>query len=172
MLDLDDIPNFEGQFGNSIGYLASGEIVIAPPSARGYSIPTGVLEQALRRIEANVRQIIEAEVLFDRVLGMNSCVVTVAGDEIVFARRVGQHGLTRFVMNRDREPCTSVVLVLGAGHAKGMYLIRRAYVGILQQPEPWISSASKTSRLFWDNHAIVWGAEPVVSGSETKSLPS
>jgi hypothetical protein len=88
------------------------------------------------------------------------------GDEIVFAKRPGRFGLTRFVKNRKPEPCSKVVVILKKGNYDEVVLVT-AFVGHRPEPEPWDRNATAKSQAFWSTRALVWGSEPIVPGTET-----
>jgi hypothetical protein len=152
-----------------LGMLASGEKVVA--RYREHSHPlNGLLTDALSRVSSGGRQFLIEEVDFGRPIGESTCVATAAGDEIVYAKRQGRFGLTRFVKNRKPESCSSVVVILKTAdnEASTMTMVLvTAFIGRKPEPEPWDRNATSRSCEFWNSHALVWGSEPVVPGTET-----
>ena len=72
----------------------------------------------------------------------------------------------REVIHRSPEPTQKVTVILKAGDA-GDYVLITAFIGASAEPEPWDRNATPQSVAFWNSHALVWGSEPVVPGTET-----
>lgn len=155
-----------------VGKLASGEPVVDRYRSHLHDSVSAILLEALSRVESLNRSFIVAQVDFDRVVGETICVNTRKGDEIVFAKRPKRFGLTRFVKNRKPEPCQSAVVILkAADDLSGAYVLVTAFIGLKPEPEPWDRNATANSRKFWETHALLWGSEPVIPGSETQVCP-
>ena len=84
--------------------------------------------------------------------------------------------------NRKPEPCTSVVVIVKTADGEpGAYVLVTAFVGGKPEPEPWDGRAIAAAGLlgpgmrraldFWGSHALVWGSEPVIPGTETEDCP-
>lgn len=145
--------------------LDSGEEVVDRPRSHLHPGVGELLPEALSKISANGRSFLIEEVDFGRPIGEKMCVVTGPDDEIVFAQRPHRFGLTRFVKNRRPEPCTSVVVILKKAEDADYYVLITAFIGHRPEPEPWDRNATAASFAFWDQHALVWGSEPVVAGT-------
>lgn len=155
-----------------LGRLASGEVVVDRHRSHLHQSVLALLPEALSRVESERRGFILAEVCFGRVIGVTTCVATRAGDEVVYAKRPKRLGFTRFVKNREAEPCSSVVVILkAADEFPAAYVLVTAFIGQKPEPEPWDRNASANSRAFWETHALVWGSEPVIDGTETPHCP-
>jgi len=127
------------------------------------------LDEALSRVAGQER--IYEEIDFGRVIGVSNCVATHAGDDIVYAQRRNRLGWTRFVKNRQPEPCSSVVVVL-AREPDGCYILRTAFLGRKTPAEPWdLDARTADSLSFWSAHALVWGLSEIVPGTETRVCP-
>ncbi len=160
--------------------LKSGEVVVDRFHSHLEPQAALLLVEALSRIESSRRQFLTEVVDFDRVIGETICVATGSGDEIIYAQRPKRFGLTRFVKNRIPEPCNTLVIVLKAG-SNGEYVLITAFVGRRAKPEPWDekffgqqadpSAAREASRQFWSSHALVWGSEEMIPGTETSRCP-
>lgn len=156
------------------GYLASGELVV--DRADGSHVIThteviSVLPEALAKISSQGRDFIVEEVEMERIVGNTICVETSEDDEIVYAQRLNRRGLTRFVKNRRPKPCSTVMLYLKKV-AEGVYITFTAYVGKQAPAEPWDKKyANQESLDFWNSHALVWGGEETISGTETNKCP-
>ena len=126
-----------------------------------------VLEKAIQKIDSKDRQFLKEQVTFPEFVGTTICVKTTEKDKILFAQRKGRLGKTRFVIDRDPEPCNSVVVILKKIEAKedelgAEYVIITAFVGDTSEPEPWDKFATSKSAVFWAEHALVFGHDEIV----------
>lgn len=156
-----------------LGRLASGELVVDRKDSHVASHPTVVplLAEMFSRLHSDGRESFFGEVNLGRVIGENIRVETTGADEIVFAQRPSRRGLTRFVKNRQPEPCSDVVVLLKR-IAGGAYVLITAFIGTRCPAEPWDSQwASEKSVPFWNTHALIWGHEAVIADTETKECP-
>ena len=157
--------------GNSLlGTLGSGEKVFDRIHSHAHKISQELLAEALAKIIANGEEFLACEVDFGRTVGESVCVATKLDDEIVYAQRIRRCGLTRFVKNRQAEPTKHAVIILKKRN-EGGYLLITAFVGRKSEHEPWDKNAGEKSLEFWKHNALIWGSEPVVSGTETKECP-
>ncbi|HOZ36467.1 MAG TPA: hypothetical protein PLR18_01395 [bacterium] len=62
-------------------------------------------------------------------------------------------------------------MILKKAEDVGGYILITAFVGGLSEPEPWDRNTTPASADFWANHALIWGCEPIVSGTETTRCP-
>jgi len=152
-------------------FLGSGEEVVDRYRPHLHQDAMSILPEALQKISAKGRNFIIEEVKFDRIVGESICVATRPGDQIVYARRPKRWGLTRFVRNRKPEQSSSVVVIIKKAEEGNFYILITAFVGSIAEPEPWDRNATPTSRDFWNTHALVWGYEEVISGTETTLCP-
>lgn len=151
--------------------LSSGEAVVDRHSSHLHPGVEQLLPEALSRIESFERQFLVEEVDFGRPVGETICVTTVAGDEIVYAQRPKRFGLSRFVKNRVPEPSSVVTVILKRDDREGVYVLITAFVGSAAPPEPWDRNATEESVVFWSSHALIWGVEPTIPGTETRECP-
>lgn len=150
--------------------LRSGEMVVDRFNSHLHNGVARLLPDVLAHIESAGRKFLVEEVVFEHQIGETICVSTGPGDQIVFALRPGRRGLSRFVVNRKPEPCSSIVVILKAGDC-GEYILITAFIGQRAEPEPWDKNANGNSLAFWNSHALVWGCEPIVPGTETTVCP-
>ena len=150
--------------------LGSGEQVVDRADSHIHSGVQPFLAAAFASINSQGHGFIAEDVDFGINIGQIICVETQPGDGIVFAQRVGRAGLSRFVRNRQPEP-TSYVAVVLKQIPDGSYELRSAYLGQLSQPEPWDKYATKESLEFWLKHALCWGYEQIIAGTETTLCP-
>lgn len=152
-----------------LGTLASGESVIdRPKSHRHATLTEEVLATALSKVTSKQLSFVEATVTVEEG-GFSNCVETTAADEIVFARRPGRQGYTRFVKGKTPEPTNQVAVILLRG--TGRYVLLTAYWGIAGNKEPWDKNAQEKDRQYWKNHAIVLGSEPIDEPTLTTETP-
>jgi hypothetical protein len=151
-------------------FLKGGEKVVDRHQSHLHEGVERLLPEALGRVESAGRNFLVEEVAMGRLVDETSCVETLSSDEVLYAQRPCRAGLTRFVKNREAEPCDSVVVILKKS-APTEYVLVTAFVGRRPEPEPWDKNATEKSVAFWQTHALVWGSEPVIPGTETTICP-
>lgn len=149
--------------------LRSGEMVRDREDSHLHAGVLELLPEALGRISSLGRNFLTEEIDFGRVIGQTICVQTEPQDQIVYAVRPGRQGHSRFVLNRQPEDCTCLVVILKA--EDGGYKMITAFVGHKPEHEPWDRNATERSAAFWQNHALIWGEEPIIPGTETAICP-
>jgi len=107
-----------------------------------------------------------ASIQFDmgRIVGNTTCVETSEHDEIVYARRIGRHTVTRFVRNRHPVPCSDLTMVMKKTDTG--FLVLTAYIGKIALREPddrgiKTEEERKPCIEFWNKHALIWGSQEV-----------
>lgn len=153
--------------------LGSGETVVDRPNSHlathGTVLP--FVGEALLRIQSSGQDFIAEEVDFGEPIGQTICLETHEGDDIVYAQRPNRTGLTRFVKDREPEPCSTVVACLKRAQ-EGGYVLLTAYIGRRTPAEPWDTEwATEKSVPFWNSHALIWGRESAIPGTETTACP-
>ena len=134
-------------------------------------LPPGLLAEALSRIDlSGEEQFAKFSVPMGREVGCTDCVQTCPDDVIVYARREGRGGPTRFVMNRAGTPCATVQVVLKSTGNPLTWVLITAFIGESAEPEPWDNHATPRSASFWRSHALCWGSAPVVPLSASKPI--
>lgn len=154
-----------------LGTLASGEDVYDRWNSHLHDSATGVLSEALRKTSSDERIFFIEEVDMGCKIGLSVCVPTNESSDIVYAVRVGRDGHSRMVRNQNPLPCDSIVVILKWIEDEGFYILITAFIGKVTEPEPWDRNATERSREFWNSHALVWGQEPVIEGTETSQCP-
>lgn len=139
--------------------------------AEEYPELLSLLPLALAKINPQGRGFIAEEVDMGRVIGESILVETGPSDAIVFAQRPNRQGLTRFVKNRQPEPCNYITVLLEKAGKGNFYTLLTAYVGRRTPDEPWSPFARPDSVQFWSTHALIWGASPILPGTETTVCP-
>ena len=142
-----------------LGQLASGEYVFDRPRSHLHGPVKELLIEAFATIQAQDREVIIEEIDLGRIVGKRHCVETKPDDEIVFARRKHRKGLTRFVIGREPEECSSIVVILKRDEYSDTYFCLSAYIGTHSEPEPWDAYATPESEAFWQTHAMILDAD-------------
>lgn len=153
-----------------LGNLRSGEPVFDRPTSHLHESVLGILPEALSEISGGEHFFVH-EVDFGRLVGETNCVATHRGDDVVWAQRPNRQGLTRFVKNRQPEPSSRAVVILKRDDYEPYYILITAFVGSQAGREPWDPRATDEDRRFWEEHALVYGSEPIVPGTETTLCP-
>lgn len=159
--------------------LKSGEVVIDRYNSHLKDGIAHILPDALARIESNGRTFFVEEVDFGQPIGETICVATGPSDEIVYAKRPKRFGYTRFVKNRQPEPCSSVVIILKTADGQAdaeKYVLVTAFIGRKPEPEPWDTKnfaqqenpaeAERKAREFWSSHALIYDNDQIIQGTE------
>lgn len=153
-----------------LGNLASGEPVYDRYNSHLHREIQELLPEVFAGVSGAGRFIVR-EHDFGRIVGKSSCVATSGSDEVCYAQRPKRAGLTRFVKNRQAEPSDKAVVILKRDDYEPYYVLITAFIGGIAAKEPWDSRATDEDREFWNSHALVWGSEEVVLGSETVACP-
>lgn len=133
------------------------------------------LQAALLQVVANHQKIIKCTIDMGMYIGKNVLVATNKYDDVVFAQRSGRRGLTRFVHNRLPSLTRYVTVVikrLKNPRRDGIisYRLLTAYIGAGSEKEPYDRFATieefQQSLAFWSTHAIIWGTQHTISGTE------
>ena len=155
-----------------IGKLSSGENIYNTSNNHiHYNVEMeSLLPQALEKINSLNRDFFVESIDFGKIIGESRCVETSEKDEILYAQRKMRSGQTRFVKNKQLEPTSFLTVILKKIH--GGYKIVSAFIGSKAEREPWDKSIRdndelERSKSFWSTHAIVWGTERIIPGTET-----
>lgn len=151
-----------------LGRLGSGQQVVDRHASHIHSDVSVLLVVVFRKIHLS-KEFDVVQVDFDRFVGNTTCVATTENDDVIFAQRPNRSGLTRFVKNREPAPCRSVTVILKK--AREGYVLISAFIGGKPEPEPCDSNATERSVLFWSSHALIWGSEEILLGTETEICP-
>jgi hypothetical protein len=153
-----------------LGYTKNSFAVLDRPNSHTHMAPD-LLTEVIARLEPPALPFVKLRVDLGRVVGQSICVQTGTQDAIVYARRVNRQGPTRFVCDRRPVDCHSVIVILKATAMPKAFILISAFIGDHAEPEPWDRNATPAAWEFWRHHALIWGAEPVVPGSETSHCP-
>lgn len=170
---------------NILGKLRSGEEVVDRKDSHllsCHSEASAFLPEALAQINSMGKNFLAEEVDFGRPIGESHCILTGPEDEVIYAQRPKRWGLTRFVLNGTPSPCQHLVVVLKkAEDCNNTFILITAFIGRQAPAEPWDkrnfsfqadpTEAEKISREFWGSHALIWGTQDFIPGTETLDCP-
>lgn len=155
---------------NGLGITKDGKTVVDRHNTQCY-LARNLLAEALSRIDlSGAAGFANISVPMLRVIGNSTCVATDSNDMVVYARRVGRAGVTRFVIFREAVPCSNIQVILKATADRSKWVLITAFVGDAAEPEPWDRKATPQSADFWGSHALLWGSKPVVPRTATKPI--
>jgi hypothetical protein len=128
------------------------------------------LQMVAKRISCSNRDYISEVIKFPTNIGKNNCVSVTWKDEVLYAKRLGRKGYSKFVLNRTPTPTDSISIYLK--RKQDIYLIKSCYYGDIKSVGVGedIDFANDTN-LFWENHAIVYGSEPIDQSTITYICP-
>lgn len=140
------------------------EIIIDMEHMQVHANVLSLLDEVIPNLTVGHQAFIKTDIDMGRVVGVTDCVETTKWDDIVFAKRTGRPGKTRFVKNRERPECNHVTVVMKRVGNKLKLLT--AFIGRLAEREPFDMSIRSDaeyarSKSFWDKHALVWGSQEV-----------
>lgn len=104
-----------------------------------------------------------------RVIGTSDLVETNEDGEIIYAKRVGRDVYTRFVKNREPQPMNLISIILQK--IPDGYDLVSAWIGPKVPQFPGDPKETPDSKEFWSKHALVWGNQPIIPGTETAECP-
>lgn len=148
-----------------LGKTADGAVVKNRPKSHLHHEMEKLIPEALAMVEVKGNGFVVAEVDFRKTIGLSGCVSTGPTDCIIFAQRPDRKGLTRFVLDKEKEPTSKAVIVLKQTSPKE-YVLITAFIGSKAEVEPWDVNATPKSLEYWQNNALVWG-EPICKGTAT-----
>ncbi len=103
-------------------------------------------------------------------IGLCDLVKTNNNDEIVYALRPNRKVYSRFVKNRLAETSSWVTVRL-MKMGEDTYHLHTAFIGKQTPSFPGGNFMPKRSKEFWSNHALVWGNQDIVLGTEVTECP-
>jgi hypothetical protein len=138
-------------------YLGSREVVAVTQRSHIHEgVTPPLLREALSHIRSFREPFIAQSLDLGRTVGYNHCVLTNESDEIRYARRPKRKHYSRFVLNREPVPCSSLVVVLQKSrYRRARYELVSSYIGDLVRL-PGVQSTE-----FWMQHALVLGDTPI-----------
>lgn len=105
----------------------------------------------------------------DEEIGTTDLVETTEQDEVVYAKRPLRTQYSRFVKGRVPAPTKWITLDLRKN--SDVYDVYTAFVGRATPSFPGGDFLPEQSKDFWARHALVWGSQEVIPGTETTECP-
>lgn len=126
------------------------------------AIPNINVEDTLVRIQIDTGEIV----------GTRDLIQTTSEDTIVYAIREKRTTYSRFIKNKQPVPSSIIVVdIRKSAPDSDEYYLYTAYAGILTPSFPGGDYLPEQSIIFWSNHALVWGTQEIISGTETTICP-
>ncbi|MND58556.1 hypothetical protein D3C80_497120 [compost metagenome] len=124
------------------------------------------LKQIIPTLVVDDQVLIKADFDMGEIIGLTDCVETTQYDEIIYAKRPGRPGKTRFVKNRKQQPSSHVTVIMK--RVGNRFKLLTSFIGKVAEKELFDKSIRTDeefmqSKHFWDNHALVWGSQEVES---------
>lgn len=127
------------------------------------------VERLIPTIEAD-SDMVRVERDMGEEVGTTDLVETTDQDEIVYALRSRRQIYSRFAKNRQPEPTSWVTITLRkVGEEE--YSLYTAFVGHNTPSFPGGDYLPEQAKEFWSKHALVWGTQEVIPGTETPKCP-
>lgn len=113
--------------------------------------------------------IVEPEMAFNTdtgaLLGNSELVETDETDEIVYAIRKNRDTYMRFTKSRKSAPESTIAIVLW-DVKDGSCALHSAWLGLITPPTPDSPRKTEQSLPFWTSHALIWGTQEIIPGTE------
>lgn len=126
-------------------------------------------QEALEQIAPEAEEY-AAAIDLGRDIGKTDLVTVTAGDEIVYAKRKNRQTFTKFVKNRSPHTVRTIVVILHI-LKEDSYQLWSAWFGELTPSFPGDERETPASRTFWATHALIYGKEEIIPGTETTECP-
>lgn len=105
-----------------------------------------------------------------RTVGYSELVDTVDNDAVFYACQTKTSGYTRFVKNGKTEATQRITMVLVCDE-DGDYELQNIWIGNAYPPAPGEPGETADSKAFWQNHAVLYNGQSLVSNTVTKTCP-
>lgn len=128
-----------------------------------------LVEEVLPQLEP-AEEYARFEIDMGRIIGTTDLCDTADGDEIVYAKRQNRDIYTRFVKNKKPGPTQWIVVQLDKTE-HNTYDLFTAFTGRLTPPFPGDEFETAEGRAFWATHALAWGTQEIIPGTETTECP-
>ena len=148
---------------------ADNFFVVDRPSSHLHNELKNLLPSVIKTITCNDQPFIEKELNCKQPVGYTTCVSVNGQDEIVYAKREGRNGLTKFVKNRKPELTCHITVILKK--TNDFYTIITAYFGKKSEVETWDQRATPSSFKFWNEHADYLVSEEIDPNTITTICP-
>ena len=105
-----------------------------------------------------------------RDIGYSEILETTQGDAVFYAKIARTPYFTRFVKHRKNDQTSTLSLQLVADD-DGNYELQNIWVGSLYPPSPDSIEQTSKSSSYWENHAVVYNGQSILSSTITKECP-
>jgi hypothetical protein len=103
-------------------------------------------------------------------IGKTDLVETDENDDIIYALRAGRSTYSRFCKNKPPQ-LTSWITIDVRRRPDGNYSLYTAFIGRQTPSFPGGDIMAEQSVQFWARHALAWGSQEIVLGTETLVCP-
>ena len=123
------------------------------------------LEEAIPNIDTKDKELVNAEVEFNRTIGIDKCVSINPNDEVIMVYRKGRMGQTPMVKNREPEQSNLLQVLLRKSPSNpNEYTLVTTFVGKSAPREPWDPSIETEEERekcanFWGTHALIYNED-------------
>lgn len=120
------------------------------------------LEEAVKLIDTKNSPFIKIALDFNKPIGYSTCISVSSNDEFRYAVRIGRKYPTRFVLNREPVPCSTITIIMKRtpNSTNYGYRLLTAYIGGLATKEvhdPTLEyEEAHEANQFWSTHALIW----------------
>lgn len=129
------------------------------------------VKKAIPTIE-DTNDVIRVQIDTGEVIGTTDLLLTTQEDDIVYAKRVARSTYSRFVKNKQPTPTSTIVVdIRHDRNSPTDYFLYTTYIGPLTPSFPGGNYLPEQSIEFWSTHALVWGTQEIIPGSETTICP-
>ncbi len=144
-------------------------IVADRPKSHVHCDLTKRLQYIIGNVSCDGHNHVYQVIQFPHKIGYLNCVKVDWRDEIVYAKREGRDYYSKFVKNREPQQSNFVTLILDK--VQGIYLIKSCFTGNMPEMEPDLENKNNFHKPFWQDHALIYGKEPIVPETETSINP-
>ena len=129
------------------------------------------VKKAIPTIEGD-DDIIRIQVNAGEIIGTTDLVETSPDDEIVYAKRVARDIYSRFVKNKQPIPTSTITIDIRKETSSApSYYLYTTFIGGVTPSFPGGEFLPQQSVEFWSTHALVWGTQEIIAGTETTVCP-
>ena len=161
-----------------LGYSADGKPVYLSKKSTHAKTHIAHHPKLLQAVKDNLGMItldtnmIRLELTASEIIGTCDLVETDLNDEIVYVIRVGRTTYSRFAKHREPVPTSSFIVDIRRDlDTDSNYYLYTAFVGSLTPSFPGGDFMPERSKEFWSNHALVYGTQELIPGTETTTCP-
>ena len=155
----------------TLGISADGQPVLldrASTNVEYHLLETPNLLELVREVVPTIKLTGSSEIVverdFGRFVGTTNLVETTESDTIVYAKRIGRNTYSRFALNKQPLPCSSIVVVVRKTELG--YCLWTAMCARLLPEEAWVEGSQ-----FNQTHAMAYDEDLIQLNTLTRSKP-